>query len=358
MIFDSSRMQEIRDQFKAKREFEWPLILKVSEFEELEEERKILENLIGSVELSIQKNWQDRLITQNDSTYLGAWFEIMLYGWMCNFSVPKVQPEIENCLPDFVINLDGQEIVIEAVVRRYTEEEIQKNYFEAAVWWAVHQVDVPYAVSYDASDIIAMPETDNLIKELDEWLRSNYENSLEYRDCSGNKISFNSFSRKLSAVSSNNFKSNNTRPLKSTLWIKSNKHVQLRKKGLPYIIAIYLESHTQKPRDVIEAWLGDEKFVYEKDFSKFLGGIYDGTGISFNKGGELRHQDVSGILIFKQKYFEQPMNTLIKGWYFDNPFCDPGIHVDGSLFPIEDCYVVKRKYDDRVTMDWKKQIES
>lgn len=351
-------MKKIKERFIGEREFEWPMILKISEFEEAEEERKILEDLISSVDPSIQRNWLNRIITPNDSTFLGAWFEMMLYGWLKNFTSPKIEPEFEKDLPDFQININGKEIIIEAVVRRYTNEEIKKNKNEAAVWWAVHQVNVPYAVSYDASKIVAMPETDHLIEDLNVWLKSTDQEIFKYNDDQGNNITFKPFHRNLYAVSSNNFSSADTKPIESTLWRKSNQHVRLRKKGFPYIIAIYLESHTLKANDVIKAWLGSEKYIYEKDFTKFIGAIYDGTGISFNKNGELRHGDVSGILIFKQKYFDQPMNTLIKGWYFDNPFCNPEIHVDGSLFPVEDCFIVAKRYEDRVTMNWKKKSDS
>lgn len=355
LVFDSDRMQAIREKYKSTPEYLWPQILMTDKYDELNEEKELLENLLDEIDTDNQRNLANRLINADDSSFLGAWFEIMLYGWLSDSPNLAIQPIIEGENPDFVFDWQGKKIVIEAAIKRIVNEELEEDKIKNAVWWAIHQVKVTPYIKIDFLNVVEIPDVEKIRNGVSDWIHSASQNEFRYEEKNGNKFKFTAEFQSLPATSMSDVRSITGDSIKPTLISKSNQHPKIQERRYPYLIAIYLESHPLNAEHVIEAWLGKEHWIYEKEFTKFIRAEYDRNGILF-KDGMVFHESVSGFLVFKRSGLNKPKRSLLKGWFIENPFCNPEIHVDGSPFPVEDSYIVAKRYEDRVTMNWKKEI--
>ena len=98
MIFDSAEMLKLREKYRDFPNYEIPGIVFLDRFNGYEVERPFLEELFAMVRPSKQKDWFGRLVNIEAQQHIGAWFEIMLFGWMINHFNVSVEPEIHRKL--------------------------------------------------------------------------------------------------------------------------------------------------------------------------------------------------------------------------------------------------------------------
>ena len=123
MIFDSEAMQRQRTKYAATPDDCAPKIVLLDRLAKTSGERSYLEELVVSVAESKRKGWLGRMLSDRDGQHLGAWFELMLYGWLRQVGEVHFEPEVEGDNPDFVLRTAGHRIAIEARVFQGVEAE-------------------------------------------------------------------------------------------------------------------------------------------------------------------------------------------------------------------------------------------
>lgn len=116
MIFDSLQMNRLREEYKDKEPSVLPRIVFLDRSDKLSGERQYLEDLIALVPKEKQKEWLGRILKDDYIHHLGAWFEIMLFGWLNEIAKVDVEPEICGKKPDFSLHISDNKIIIEAKV--------------------------------------------------------------------------------------------------------------------------------------------------------------------------------------------------------------------------------------------------
>src|SRR4051812_32283712 len=94
MLFDSPRMQHLRRKYVDVYDCEAPRVVLLDRLNELEGERKYLEDLYASADVPQPKrnDWKGRLLSDNEGQHLGAWFEMMLCGWLRDVGPVSIAP--------------------------------------------------------------------------------------------------------------------------------------------------------------------------------------------------------------------------------------------------------------------------
>jgi hypothetical protein len=119
---------------------------------------------------------------------------------------------------------------------------------------------------------------------------------------------------------------------------KAEQHRAIHDAGYPYIIAILIESSLHSAENVVESWLGKRKIIYDKNSTKFLMEFFDLLGASY-ENGEIIHDYVSGILVFKTITQPGYEGRKLKGWYIENVNCEKQFKINSSIFPVEDKFI-------------------
>jgi hypothetical protein len=116
MIFDSLQMETLREEYKDRESSVLPRIVFLDQSDKLSGERQYLEYLITLVPREKQKDWLGRILNDDYIQHLGAWFEIMLFGWLKEIGNVEVEPLICGKKPDFLLLIKNDKIIIEAKV--------------------------------------------------------------------------------------------------------------------------------------------------------------------------------------------------------------------------------------------------
>jgi hypothetical protein len=357
MIFDTPRFEAIRLKYKDQPDYLWPMILRLDHWKENTDEKVLLEELINEAGAKEQKDWINRLINKDDSSFLGAWFEINLFGWLSSFTKTEIQQEIEGDKPDYSITVGGKKIIIEAGVKRITDLELHKLRIEDSIWHLVSQIQIPFTVEINMKNIIDIPNTNRLQNELSSWIFSPSDNDLVYTDEHGNEILSSRFFKNLMVISSVDFKIVNEKQISPVIIDKSKQHKAIRAKKYPYIIALFLEAPELSATSAMEAWFGKEQWIFDKNTMRFDHAQFDKTGLS-HREGVVQHDSISGLLVFKRINFQNEKRYCIKGWYVENPFCNPDIYIDETIFPIVGSFGVIERFPDRLELGWKKGLSN
>jgi hypothetical protein len=82
MIFDSSAMRRLRLKYSSEPDFSAPRIVLIDRSTKFAGEREYLEQLVSQALVARQRDWIGRLLNEDHAQFMGAWFEIMLYGWL------------------------------------------------------------------------------------------------------------------------------------------------------------------------------------------------------------------------------------------------------------------------------------
>lgn len=358
MIFDSQRIETLRDRFAHLPVFYTPQIIALDRNSKLSGERDYLERLTSIAPAEIQRRWLGALISTQDGHHLGAWFEIMLYGWLCDIGRVEIEPGIEGDLPDFMLKSnDQEELFIEAKSWLIADDE---RYFEkrqAELLHTLHQVKLPYLIEVTTFQPRGRLQVPAIMSAVTDWLVDLKSREFEFTDDSGNHVRLCVGQRTalehVMAVGSGETRWVNPHPLRVTLKKKAAQHKRLRQAQHRYLLAIYMESPFYSAEDVADAWFGNPSVTIDKNTLEVVGQGLDGTGLHYF-GGTVLHRSVSGTLIFKSHYDEEKQRRELVAWYVQNPYARRA--VDPDIFPLQSMLVAVEGSDGSYRMQWRNTI--
>jgi hypothetical protein len=116
MIFNSHQMEKLREKHRNMEPAILPRIVFLDRSDKLSGERQYVEDLIALVPREKQNDWLGRILKDDYVQHLGAWFEIMLFGWLRDVANVEVEPQICGKRPDFSLLIKDNKIIIEAKV--------------------------------------------------------------------------------------------------------------------------------------------------------------------------------------------------------------------------------------------------
>ena len=170
MIFDSPRMQSLLIEYNSVPDFLLPSVVFLARSKKLENERLLIESLIRQVAPVKQKEWLSRLLKVDDAQYLGAWFEIMLFGWMKNVGVVEVEPIIKGNYPDLSVVIGEQKAFVEARVILKTNSERNEEKLTDWIFWALNKIQKTYGVSVLVARASKLPQLADFCSKVENWL--------------------------------------------------------------------------------------------------------------------------------------------------------------------------------------------
>lgn len=353
MLFDNNRIIKIRNKYEHESDLFIPEIIKLDRFEILSGEREYLENLFRSVSSDIKRKWIGDFATDNNKQHIGAWFEIMLYGWLQQIGKVIPEPKVNDALPDFSLNDGKQEIFIEARAITIPDKERERVARHQELFSFLQQVDRKYIIKIEEYTIRTRIKADNITKKVIDWLDNKPENNFEYRDDLGNEFILSAtFHPKLKhAIVFGGSEAIwvNPEPLKEPIKKKAKQHRNIREAGHPYIIALFLEPWIYCAEDVITAWFGNTKVIVDINTKEIVKTTIDKSGLHYFDNN-IFHKKVSGSLVFKTEFNKVEKRRELFGWYIQNPYAD--VPIDYNDFPVQDWFQEQSASDSEISMGW------
>lgn len=353
MIFDSPQMAALRQIYWGLADYEVPEVVFLDRFDDYEGERSFLEELLRTVSLQKQKDWLGRLVNEDADQHIGAWFEMMLYGWLRECFTVKVEPELLENFPDFVVECEDSTLVIEARAFLKTPEEGSKRIKISRIWSALRVITRPFLLTLDIRELGNDIISNNLQEDVERWLDSAPEQLFIYQDRLGNILQLSAqYHPTLIRVGITRSEVAWVNPdvLRAPLRQKSAQHKNIRRAGYPYVIAVYLEPALLSAEEVTEAWIGKPTVVIDVARHEIVQEKIDQSGIQYF-GNEIRHKTVSGILVFKADLDKDLKSRYFRCWYVENPYAK--VKVDPNNFPAEARFIVVGKDDKNYQMEWR-----
>lgn len=355
MIFDSTKMKKLRKKFAGLPLNEVPTIVKLDNLDEYKNERIHLEDLISKINGPKQRDLIKKLVNSNEGQHVGAWFELMLFGWLLDNFIVEVEPNIEDCYPDFRICFNGLPIAIEAKASLISKKEKAKQQTEKLIFSSLHEVPYPYWVFIEVETISEKICKEKLIHDVTCWLHSGGSQPLLFDDEFGNKFTLIKgmkedtqylrvgISRPLCV---------NLKKLMKGLNGKANQHIRIHQSRIPYVIAIYLESNSFSDEDIISAWFGKPAVIIDRNRGEIIGNTIDKTGVQFAKSNneQVVHQGVSGLLAFSVKRNTEMKTRELIASYIQTPFAINPIATD--IFPVASRFIVTSQDELFFNMKW------
>lgn len=352
MIFDSPKMIALRRKYQGSPDYEVPEIVLIDRLTDFAGERYFLENLISKVSQTKQKDWIGRLVNKEPQRHIGAWFEIMLYGWLLENFIVDVEPEINGTYPDFVINGPDYQFAIEAKAFLISPDDRENNQKFRCVSKALESIQKPFLIEFKFKQLGEKIDIKDFLEKVISWLDSEPDKNYIYQDEKRNIIlmtaMFTSTFKKAGVASTEAFWVNPD-VLKSPLSGKAMQHKALRKIGFPYLIAIFLEPSILTAEEITQAWFGKQVVVFDPDSRKVVEEKIDQSGIHY-WGHEIRHKSVTGTLVFKTDYSVNENSRKLEAWYVENPYAK--VKIDPYLIPAKSRFIVINQKDGFYQMKW------
>ena len=352
MIFDSEQMIQLKLKYEKTAIGFIPEILKFYDNPRLHNEKTILEKYFAKAPKEIQKRWLSTLISDNNGSFIGTWFEIMLFAWLDKFAKVEIEPLILFSKPDFIISAKGKKVIIEAKSILKKPDERKKSSILNYVFKILQSINRKFLIRIESYEFQGIPDYDDFKNNVIEWLDSNPDSFLDYLFEDG-RIVLNSMkldtTDSVLVMTAGESLFINPDPLRKTLKKKASQHKNLKKTGLPYVIAIYIESGDYRSDDVVIAMFGNKKITIDINTNKVLKNTIDKTGFNFF-GEKIVHTSLAGILVFKTSYDENKLQRTLMADYIENPYTKN--ELDFSIFPIKSSFTVKSISENSYEMGW------
>lgn len=352
MIFDSPKMIELREKYQSLPNYEVPDVVFLDRNDGYSGERALLENLFSKVSPNKKRDWIGRFVNVESQQHIGVWFEMMLFGWLIeNFDV-EVEPEILGNYPDFVLNISEHRLAIEARALLKPAEEREKDKKFNRIWSALGNIQKPFLINLKINQLGKPIVITDFVESVSSWLDTSPEQELSYNDRFGNSLRLSATQiptlKKVGPTSSESLWVNPD-VLKTPLSEKAGQHRALRKAGIPYVIAIFLEPSHLSAEEVSEAWLGRTTIVYDVESNKVVDEKLDQSGIHYF-GREIRHKSVTGTLVFKAGYDKSKESRYLQSWYIQNPYANT--IMDPLIFHVDSRFIVVGQDEEMFQMKW------
>ena len=137
--------------------------------------------------------------------------------------------------------------------------------------------------------------------------------------------------------------------LKPALQEKAKTNKGIRRKGYPYVIALFIEDLLCSVEEVVNAWFGNEVYVIDVDKKKVIETKRDRKGLHLYRN-QISHRSVSGTLVFKDQSKNEFRGRTLQGWYIENPYAN--VKIDFSIFPVESSFLAQWKDKTCCQMVW------
>ena len=352
MIFDSERMQSLRKRYASIHPCEWPRILWVDQA--YPAWKTHLESLIQTVPPAVQKDWLQRLVHADDDQHMGAWFEMMLYGWLQQVGQVIVQPHQETSQPDFLVKTREGDVFVEAFVLRPPRKWQQSRGWKCRLWEVLEEIPRPFLIRIRRARCShAFHQWDELRSQVINWLDENPEEPFvwETADCilrlealpwptSPGTASVMDVSEEAIWV--------DVTPLEKRLRRKYKQHRAVRAQG-PFVLAVFFDRWDLAAGDVVTAWLGSERWIIDPHTLEVVRQDIDFSGLHYRGKGKPQYTHVSGTLAFHYGDIQQQPPFLV-GRYVQNPFAKHP--VDPNLWPVQARFVVVGETGASFKMKW------
>jgi hypothetical protein len=284
---------------------------------------------------------------------LGAWFEILLYGWLKDVGIPEPQPLLHGCLPDFAVRTRECYFVVEAKALLEDEDEVILLKRTEELMESLKGVKAPFVVKIGKCRFGRPLRTEVFRTAVEEWLRSDPIGRHTYFD-EDNEISIEaSKCPGLAEVSvfaaDGEARGIDPQYLRPSLKKKAKQHRPVRRAGYPYVIALFVESSFYGPETAVEAWFGSPSYSINRKTSKVEPAGLDGRGLYYFRR-EVRHRSISGTLLMKSGWNTTKDRRSLVGWYVENPYAKKPL--SPGLFPTESNYVVLSQGERGIRMGW------
>ena len=356
MIFDSPKLLALCTKYVDCPLYDTPSIVHLATDSKYCGERVYLERLIKDVPPPKSAIWLSRLISEHRDQFWGAWFEIMLYGYLK--SIGELSIENSDGQPDFVIKKICP-ILVEAKAVLTSKDEWLTDRFVSKIFISFREIQKPYVIRIadfknSPSEIV---DIEKLVKDIGNWLSTDSKNSFSWIDKYGNSLElvadYTVGLHHVYGVRWSDLKRDIT-PLVNALKHKSQQHKSLRVNKTPYVIAIFLQDYNFKPRDVVSAWLGNPVARIDRMTGNLILST-DTKGVSYHKD-EIVNTSVSGFLVFTPKYSESNLQRELEAFWVENPFAVNDVKIDNQLFPAMEKFVVRESTETDVSMSWIQEI--
>ncbi|MEW6242263.1 MAG: hypothetical protein AB1564_15780 [Chloroflexota bacterium] len=103
--------------------------------------------------------------------------------------------------------------------------------------------------------------------------------------------------------------------------------------------------------EIVEAWLGRTKYVFDINTNKIVDQQTDLSGLYF-LGKQIVHRTVSGTLVFKTLLNPDIDRRELIAWWVENPYAINPIELD--VFPVTGRYVTIERNKTGIKMAWQK----
>lgn len=354
MIFDSQEMLQFKLKHKNTAIVFIPEILNLYDNPRLQNEKIILEKYFSKVSHIIQKRWLNTLISDNNGSFIGTWFEIMLYAWLDEFAKVDIEPYILFSKPDFIISAKNNKVILEAKAILIDPDERKKSTILNFIFKTLQSIKRKYLVRIESYYFNSIPNQVDFKRSVIEWLDSNTDSLLDYSFENG-RIVLNSMkldtTDSVLVMTAGESLFINPDPLKKTLKKKASQHKNLKKTGLPYVIATFIESPNYRSDDVVNAMFGNQKITIDINSNTVLRNSIDKTGFHFF-GEKVVHTSLAGILVFKAKYYEKDLKRILTADYIENPYTKNKL--DFTIFPVKNIFSIKSITEHSYEMGWSK----
>lgn len=357
MIFDSPEIQALCRQYAQRPKAQHPLAVHLAQSPEMVGERVYIENLVASAPAKTQARWIAALTDPHDEHHIPIWFEVMLFGWLSEIGRVTVEPSVEGNEPDFGLLVEEQELFVEAkaVLRERSERDSDRQLAE--LMEVLKGIQRPYAVSIEKIQFGTPLETEELIAQVDAWLRTAPEEAYTYRDKRGNTVLLRAQPidglRSVGVVGLGQSLWVNADILKPALRKKASQHSALREARFPYVLAFFLEHWAMSAEEIAEAWIGQTEYIIDVEAGKVVDQRLKPSGLHFHRN-QILHTSVSGTLVFKAEWNKSLERQELKAWYVENPFAR--VPVDPAIFPVRSRFVVVSRDAQGVRMDWRHPV--
>ena len=116
MIFNSPKMDVLRKKYENVPKSRIPQMALLDREPEFAEERQYLEEAFQVFPASSKRKLLGSLFSKRENQHIGAWFELIFYGWLRDAQIGEIiiEPELSGQTPDFVIDTGTQKIILEA----------------------------------------------------------------------------------------------------------------------------------------------------------------------------------------------------------------------------------------------------
>lgn len=334
----------------------WPRWLWL--YRERPQQFEYLAALFAQFPASLQSDLQSRFFDSDEAQHLGAWFEILLSGWLSRVGRVSFPARKENqSTPDMEVILDdATHITFEAFVilpppevRRFERKfcrlwavlrQIQRPYimtiknvkFEAAINWSAFKAHVERAIDSHASSHFHLRLNEGGVSLIAE---ARYDQDRENLSLI--------FGRTMDIRPD---------PIMRRIREKVKQHRQIRGQA-PFVIAVLIAREDVTDEEMVRAVLGNSSVVIDTRTLQAIEHTIDYSGVFFHRQGgkvQIQNTSISGLLGFELSHLKDEAPYL-QGVYVQNPFAKHFIEPD--IWPVYRRYVVLAESEENFQMGWR-----